>query len=290
MISNYYKIAIGTVQFGMPYGIANTTGQVNFDEGKKILDTARQNGIHTIDTAIGYGDSEEQLGRMGLEGWDLITKVLPIPEDHMDADKWIRESVYASLERLKIDSLYGVLFHAPDQLLGDKGIALYNALHKLKLEGLVKKIGISVYAPEQLDSLFADLDFDIVQAPFNILDRRLKDSGWLAKLKLKKVEVHVRSLFLQGLLLMPAAMRPEKFNKWKMLWKKFDDWLMENNLTPLQACLNFVLNHPEIDKAVVGVDSLRNIQEIINATGKPIPELPSYLNSNDTGLINPALW
>lgn len=274
----------------MPYGIANTTGQVNFDEGRKILDTARQNGIHTVDTAIGYGDSEEQLGRMGLEGWDVITKVLPLPEDQMDADKWIRESVYGSLEKLKIDSLYGVLFHTPEQLLNDKGIALYNALHKLKSEGLVKKIGISVYMPEQLDRLFAELDFDIVQAPFNILDRRLQDSGWLAKLKLKKVEVHVRSLFLQGLLLMPAAMRPEKFNKWNMLWKGFDDWLMENNLTPLQACLNFVLNHPEIDKAVVGVDSLRNIQEIINAAGKPVPELPSYLNCNDTGLINPALW
>lgn len=274
----------------MPYGIANTTGQVNFDEGRRILDTASQNGIHTVDTAIGYGNSEEQLGRMGLEGWEVITKALPLPEDQMDADKWIRESVYASLERLKIDSLYGVLFHTPDQLLNDKGIALYNALHKLKSEGLVKKIGISVYIPEQLDRLFAELDFDIVQAPFNILDRRLQDSGWLAKLKLKKVEVHVRSLFLQGLLLMPAAMRPEKFNKWNMLWKRFDDWLMENNLTPLQACLNFVLNHPEIDKAVVGVDSLKNIQEIIDSAGKPIPELPSYLNCNDTGLINPALW
>ncbi len=290
LTSNHSTLAIGTAQFGMPYGIANKTGQVGVREGQKILETAYINGIDTLDTAIGYGDSEMQLGEMGVKGWKIITKVLPLPDECIDANKWIHEAVHGSLKRLQVDSLYGVLFHNPDQLLSAKGLLLYDELYQLKKAGLIKKIGISVYTPEQLDRLFAELDFDIVQAPFNILNRSIERSGWLAKLSTKKVEVHVRSVFLQGLLLMKVNERPVKFNKWNAVWQAYDRWLLEERLTPLQACLNFVLNNPFIDKAVVGIDSLKNLEEILEVAGTAVPEFPANLFCDDPALINPALW
>ncbi len=290
MSSKHHKLAVGTAQFGMSYGIANTSGQIQLEEGKKIIHTAKINGINTLDTAIGYGDSETQLGKIGVQDWKIITKVLPLPDENTEAVKWINEGVHNSLKRLQVESLYAVLFHVPDQLLSNNGASLYKALHALKEQGLIKKIGVSVYTPEQLGHLFSTFDFDIVQAPYNILDRRIETSGWLAKLAARKVEVHIRSVFLQGLLLMPALKRPEKFNRWNRIWDEFDQWLFENELTPLQACLNFVLNNPLVDKAVVGVDGVENILDIIENANKETPLLPETISSMDLNLINPALW
>lgn len=290
MSSKLHKLAIGTAQFGMSYGIANTGGQIQLEEGKKIIHAATANGIDTIDTAIGYGDSEIQLGKIGIQNWKIITKVLPLPDGNTDAVTWINESVTNSLKRLQVDSLYAVLFHVPDQLLTNNGYSLYRALQTLKEQGLIQKIGISVYTPEQLDQLFAVFDFDIVQAPYNILDRRIEKSGWLTKLSERKTEVHIRSVFLQGLLLMPAFKRPEKFNRWRKIWDEFDQWLLKNELTPLQACLNFVLNNSLVNKAVVGVDSVENILDIIQNANREIPLLPESISSMDLNLINPALW
>jgi len=284
------KLAIGTAQFGMPYGIANKKGQVSVDEGRKILAFAKENGIHALDTAIGYGDSEKQLGEIGIAGWHVVTKLLSVPEDCIDIDDWVEKNIYASLERLKISTLYGVLLHKPGQLREGKGPSIYYALQKAKKQGLINKIGISVYSPDELSELIPEFDFDIVQAPFNVFDRRFVESGWLSKLAKANIEVHARSVFLQGLLLMPIADRPAAFNPWNILWEKYDNWLSENKLSPLEACLNHVLNYPMIDKVIVGVDSLQNIKEITGAISTKIPAVPEYLSCNELALINPYLW
>jgi Aldo/keto reductase family. len=106
---------------------------------------------------------------------------------------------------------------------------------------------VSIYNPEELDTLVDKFQVDIVQAPFNILDRRLQTTGWLSRLYEEKVEVHVRSIFLQGLLLMDQGMRPQMFTRWQPLWDQWDNWLREESLTPLEACLGFALSHPEVD-------------------------------------------
>ena len=284
------RLALGTVQFGIPYGISNQQGKVSLDAATEILNYAHIAGISTLDTAIAYGDSENRLGEIGVKDWRIISKLPEIPIATNDVLNWVRESVNGSLHRLKIPCLYGLLLHRPQQLLSNTGQEIYNALDLLKKEGLVDKIGISIYSPTELEELCNRFSFDLIQAPFNIFDRSLKQSGWLSRLKLGGVEVHVRSIFLQGLLLMNPANRPAYFNRWQPIWIEWEQWLYTNNLTALQACLSFVLSNPDIDRVVVGVDCLSQLQEILAATTIEVVKPHDKLCSDDLDLINPARW
>ncbi len=284
------RLALGTVQFGIPYGISNQQGKVSLDAATEILNYAHIAGISTLDTAIAYGDSENRLGEIGVKDWRIISKLPEIPIATNDVLNWVRESVNGSLHRLKIPCLYGLLVHRPQQLLSNTGQEIYNALNLLKKEGLVDKIGISIYSPTELEELCNRFSFDLIQAPFNIFDRSLKQSGWLSRLKLGGVEVHIRSVFLQGLLLMNPPNRPAYFNRWQPIWTEWEKWLYTNNLTALQACLSFVLSDPDIDRVVVGVDSLSQLQEILAATTIEVVKPPDKLCCDDPDLINPARW
>ncbi|WP_424096627.1 aldo/keto reductase [Moorena producens] len=284
------KLALGTVQFGLPYGVANQQGQVSLEEANAILNQAWSAEIDTLDTAIAYGSSEQRLGDMGVNHWRIVSKLPSLPEGQTNVPVWVEQSLEESLKRLKIDKLYGLLLHRPKDLLSSQGQTLYNSLCALKERGWVQKIGISIYGPEELEALVAEFEFDMVQAPFNVLDRRLIQSGWLARLHQSGVEVHVRSMFLQGLLLMAPAARPVQFGRWNTLWHQWQQWLADTNLTPLQACLRFGLNQPGIDRVLVGVDSLVQFQEILEAATGDIPEFPDTLYCDDLDLINPARW
>jgi len=284
------KLALGTVQFGLDYGVANARGQISQDGAKAILHHAKAHGIGTLDTAINYGNSEQRLGEIGVTGWQVISKLPAIPNQCPDVEAWVRDQVQASLDRLRITSLRGLLLHRPEQLLGKYGEKIYQALLALKRQGLVEKIGISIYNPAELDALAQCFQLDIVQAPFNILDRRLITSGWLDRLARMNIELHARSVFLQGLLLMPNAKRPDEFNRWQRIWQIWEQWLAETGLTPLQACLRHALAQTGIARVIVGVDSLVQLQEILLAAEGPTTELPEALQSNDIDLINPARW
>jgi len=284
------RLALGTVQFGIPYGISNQQGKVSLDSAREILNYAHMGGINTLDTAIAYGDSENCLGQIGVKDWQVISKLSELPIANNDVLSWVRESVQGSLQRLQVPQLYGLLLHRPQQLLSPQGQELYNVLNLLKEEGLVNKIGISIYSPTELAELLARFSFDLVQAPFNICDRSLEQSGWLSRLKVAGVEVHVRSIFLQGLLLMNPCHRPAYFNRWQTIWIEWEQWLHTNNLTALQACLSFVLSNSDIDRVVVGVDSLSQLQEILAAITIEAVKPPDKLCCDDPDLINPARW
>ena len=284
------RIALGTVQFGLSYGIANRQGQPYLNEVAKILAVARQSGMDTLDTAIAYGDSEQRLGAIGVQDWQVVSKLPALSELSTSVTKWTKGSVISSLERLKIDSLYGILLHQPDDLMSPQGEEVYNALLSLKKEQLVQKIGISVYHPAQLDALCSRFSFDLVQAPLNVLDQQLIHSGWLAKLTTQNIEVHVRSIFLQGLLLMDEQTRPKKFRRWSHLWKTWHNWLQQNNLTPLQACLGFALAQPQISHVLVGVDSVDQLKEILTFADSLKTPIPNLLSTTDLDLINPSRW
>jgi aryl-alcohol dehydrogenase-like predicted oxidoreductase len=289
-VSMNSRLALGTVQFGLPYGIANQAGQVSRDKVVEILGHASAAGMDTLDTAIGYGDCEVVLGEVGVKQWQVVSKLPEIPETCTDVSSWVQEEVTASLKRLRISKLHGLLLHRPEQLLGAQGDAIYRALIASREQGRVEKIGVSVYGLEELDALCSRYQYDLVQTPFNILDRRLVTSGWLVKLRQADTEVHVRSVFLQGLLLMEATKRPEKFSRWQPLWNEWHRWLADQTSTPLQACLSFVMLQPEIDRVVVGVDSVEQLREILASTGTTTAMPPSNLASEDPVLINPSRW
>ena len=284
------RLALGTVQFGIPYGVANRVGQVSRDEMVEILGHARAAGVDTLDTAIDYGDCEVVLGEVGVDQWQVVTKLPEIPAECQDVASWVQEAVTGSLERLAVSRLYGLLLHRPEQLLGSQGDALYRALVESRNQGMVGKIGISIYDPDELDALSSRYQFDLVQAPCSILDRRLISSGWLARLRHAGTEVHVRSVFLQGLLLMDAAHRPGKFDRWQSLWYAWHRWLDDQALTPLQACLGFVMSQSDIDRIVVGVDSLEQLRGILASLGVATSMPPKGLMSDDQDLINPSHW
>jgi aryl-alcohol dehydrogenase-like predicted oxidoreductase len=285
------RLALGTAQFGLNYGVANRNGQVPEDIVASILDSAAIAGLDTLDTAIAYGESESLLGRIGVDPWQIVTKLPPLPNGFSgDVRDWVMVAVSGSLQRLGRDRLRGVLLHRPADLLGEHGRQLYDALVELKDKGRVDKIGVSIYQPDELDALFSAMAFDIVQAPLSILDRRLVESGWLERLCELQVEVHVRSIFLQGLLLMPSAERPDKFRRWQPLWELWDRWIATNGLTALEACVRFAMSHSGISRVVVGVDSESQLREILAATDGQLPEIPDELRSADVALLNPASW
>ena len=289
-VLNTSRLALGTAQFGLNYGIANQTGQVSVSDVVTILDGARVAGLDTLDTAIAYGDSEHRLGQIGVKQWQIVSKLPQLPDRLPDVGAWVRASVMGSIERLNVSCLGGLLLHHPADLLGTQGEALYAVMAELKSLGLVRKIGVSIYQPDELNALLERMTFDVVQAPFNILDRRLIDSGWLGRLRDLGVELHVRSVFMQGLLLMPATLRPAKFQRWQPLWNEWDRWLNTHQLTPLEACLRYALSFNEIRRVIVGVDTPRQLKEIIAAAAGELPAVPFGLQSTDVELLNPSNW
>jgi aryl-alcohol dehydrogenase-like predicted oxidoreductase len=285
------KLALGTVQFGLYYGVANRRGRPTGDQAQAILNCAARAGINMLDTATAYGESEARLGQIGVAGWQVVSKLSAVPDDCSEVSGWVENACAESLRRLGLTDMYGLLLHRPQQLLEKNGDQLYQALQHLKQSGLVQKIGMSIYGPEELDALAARFAFDLIQVPFNILDRRMIESGWLKRLAAQGTEIHVRSVFLQGLLLMSTAERPAKFERWSPLWTAYESWLSQTGLTPLQACLRHALSFDEISSVVIGVDSVPQLEAILEAATETEKLLvPPEIQTNDIDLLNPAHW
>lgn len=285
------SIILGSVQFGMKYGINNIDQRVELSEIKSILNFARDSQIDTIDTAISYNESEQVLGNIGLESFKVISKLPKLPDDVQDVNTWVKDQAMLSINRLKVKSLHGLLLHCPSDLIGSKGPKLKKALNNLKTSNLVYKIGVSIYDPEELDNIFPIMKIDIVQCPLNLIDRRLETSGWLSRLYKENIEVHVRSIFLQGLLLMGRNKIPSKFKKWSNIWDLWSYKLNSKGFNALDACLSYPLSLKEVNCIIVGVDNTKQLKDIIYASKKKIAKEDwSFMISNNKMLINPSNW
>jgi aryl-alcohol dehydrogenase-like predicted oxidoreductase len=287
---NSTRLVLGTVQMGLDYGIANRGGRIPLDEVAAVLDLAKEQGIDRIDTASAYGEAEATLGRIGMSGRKVITKLRPLPAGCADVDGWVRQEVAASLRRLGLEAVYGLLLHRADDLAGPGGEAIYAALNALQGEGQIGRVGVSIYGPEDLDALVPRFELELVQTPFNLLDRRIATSGWLDRCRALGVEVHGRSAFLQGALLMKRADRPPMFARWAALWASYEAWLARSGLSPVEACLLFALAEERLDGVVVGVDGVQHLRELIAVAGGSPPREYPDLSTDDLDLINPARW
>jgi aryl-alcohol dehydrogenase-like predicted oxidoreductase len=283
------KLAIGTVQFGLEYGVSNSAGRTPANEAGRILSRARSAGVDTLDTAIAYGDSEKVLGEIGLNGWQVISKVPSLP-DGANAQEWISTNLRQSLSSLGLEKLDGLLLHNADDLLKSQSDSVIAGLQQAKSEGLVKKIGYSIYNPDNLLELTHRLKPDLVQVPVNVLDQRIVTSGWLGRLAEMGVEVHVRSVFLQGLLLMPPANRPAYFSRWQELWQRWDSHIVSQNTSPLAACLGYVKSLPDVARIVVGVDNLKHLEQLLSAWEVSRPLGAENFSCTDRNLIEPVNW
>lgn len=284
------KFVLGTAQFGLNYGVANKQGRIGIEEGRKILEEARRFGVDTIDTAIAYGVSEATLGEIGISQWRVVSKLPGIPLDVPDADAWIESQIEGSLSRLKLARLDALLLHRPSDIFSEKGRGLPRILQRCQAQGLIGKVGVSIYAPEELPMLLDTLPIELVQAPLNILDQRMVESAWIERLTAKSIEIHARSVFLQGLLLLDNAQRPAKFAPWQSLWDAWASWLTRNRLSALEASIRFAWNTVGINKLVIGVDSAAQLRQILSISPKPLADMPDFSSLCDATLINPSAW
>jgi aryl-alcohol dehydrogenase-like predicted oxidoreductase len=277
------KLALGTVQFGLDYGVTNYDGQVTIDKVKSILNYAKDNGIDTLDTAAGYGNSEQVLGEVGVNDYQVVTKTTSLKNG---VDEVIK-SFHQSLNNLNIGQVDGLLIHDINEVKDKEFNGLFKQLNELKRQGLVNKIGFSTYTPEQVDFLLGNFDFDLIQVPFNVFDTRLVESGQLKELNKKNIEIHARSVFLQGVLLSFDSLS-DYFSAWGAQFERYQGMIREKELSLLEYALNFALNIQEIDKILVGVNSENQLREIVQAVKDP-SNLAAF-PINDINLLNPGLW
>ena len=287
------KIGLGSVQWGLPYGISNVDkNKVDFEELSNILMYSKSMNLKLIDTSPTYGDVENILSKHNLNNFHIITKTPKLSREEIKKNdlKLLNYTLRKSLNLLNQKSFYGILVHNSLDLLLDGGRYISDALNKFKEQGLVKNIGVSIYNSENLDKICKILNPDIVQLPVNVIDQRFIKDGSLKFLKNKNIEIHARSIYLQGLLLMSS----EKINSYFNPWKKFlNNWHQEcnnQNFIPLEAALDFVIKIKEIDHCILGIQNSKQLKENISSLKKNKNFDASKLASSDENLVNPYNW
>ena len=290
-INNFKKLCIGTAQLGMNYGIANTSGQLSLNEMSKILLYAKKKGVYSLDTAIDYGESESNLGKLNVENWDLITKISNLRHVDNNLNDFTISKVKKSVDLLKIKKLDTLLFHTPNDLLDLESDKIFGAVDRCKELGLCSKIGISSYSCEEVKKIVTNYKIDVVQFPLNIFNRKILETGLIEFLKEKNIEVHIRSIFLQGLLLMKKENRNPYFKNWSELFSQWDRFLINNKISNLEACLHFILSLKKIDKIIIGIDSFKHFEEISEIVESYKNKKYNFkFSSNNESLINPSKW
>jgi aryl-alcohol dehydrogenase-like predicted oxidoreductase len=277
------KLSLGTVQFGLDYGVTNNDGQVKIEVVESILEYALQNNIDSLDTAPSYGNCEEILGCTGVDNFKIITKTIPL-KDNIDE---VIYNFHYSLNKLNADNVDGLLIHNIDDIKKNQFDNLYRKIIELKNNGFVNKIGFSCYEPSQIDFLLNHFDFDLIQVPINIFDNRLICGGQLQQLNANDIEVHARSVFLQGILLNFENL-PGYFLPWERKFFEYQELVKASGLSLVEYALNYVLNIKEIDKVIVGVNSKEQLGDIINAASKELKI--KVFEIEDLNLLNPTFW
>ena len=287
------KIVLGTAQFGDKYGITNINRSPNFNEISKILDVSKSKNICFIDTAANYKKVEKKLGKYDVKSFKIISKIPKILPCKGDIKLKILKIVNKSIRDLRKKSLYAILLHDSSDLKGRGNKEVYETLLYLKKKKIVKKIGISIYNVDEIMNLINNFKIDIIQAPLNLIDRRILDKKLLALLKKKDIEIHVRSVFLQGLLL-SKTIQNNHFKKYSKIWKNLDLNCKKNKIDILTLALNFVFSQKDIKKIIIGFDNNMQLIEILNCVKKfqYLKKIDFFENliSKDKKLINPNYW
>ena len=277
------SIVIGSANFTQKYGAGSN--KINYKEKKKILNLAKKNKIYRIDTAKSYLVDKNIFKNID-EKFKFFTKVTP-------DSRWISlEYCQKQLEdHFKIFNNHEVetlLFHNVKPLLDKNGIKIFKNLEALKKKKYFKKIGLSIYDMNYLNEIILNYNLDVIQCPYNILDKRILSTGYFEKLKSLGIEIHIRSIFLQGLLVNKSFYKLNYFKKWK---KYFFEWfkiLENNNIKPIDYCLSDLLNY-DFDKIIIGINNSENLKEIINFKTIDKNKMINFKIS-DTKLIDPRNW
>ncbi len=275
------RLGLGTAQFGLAYGVANATGRPSPAQVQAILAAAAGFGVSLLDTAPAYGDAERLVGELAPGSLPIVTKTR--------GDLPVREGLLASLARLRRPRVDALLVHDRHALLGPAGDALFAELVAVRNAGLATRIGVSVYHPDEAGALLARYPLEVVQLPLNVLDQRALASGLLARLRARGVEVHARSPFLQGLLLMAPAHVPASLAAAREPLAAFQARARARGLTPHAAALGFARGVPGVDVVVFGVDGIAQVREAA-ATAPLVAAEWADLACPDLAVVDPSRW
>lgn len=283
------NLGIGTVQFGMDYGINNSLGQVTDSEIRKIFSLMQENNISILDTSSGYGSSESAIGKNRIQGWNPFT-VSKFLKNKSDLS--VLASAEESIKKLNTQKLYGYLIHHFSDY--EKDPSLWDEFKRLKKENLSEKIGFSLYYEKEIEKLFLDqVDFDMIQIPYNLFDRRFEK--YFRELKERNIEIHTRSVFLQGLFFKHPKDLSVFFNQIIGRIEKIHQISQENNLSIEEIALGFVLINKYIDCAIIGVDSCEMLKKNIKTFSvlekiKKIESALGDLEMHDEQILLPFNW
>lgn len=273
-----HKIGLGTVQFGVDYGISNANGITPHQELKEILTYAQMNSIKYLDSAHAYGSAENNLGKFDLSAFRIVSKYLP------KEDLTIEQQFDLSRQRLSVDSLYAYMAHRPLDLLGNN-LENWKLLTKLKANGLIKKIGCSFNTLSEVDRIIeSDIELDIIQVPYNYWDNRFE--CYMKDLHNKGCEIHTRSTFLQGLYFCNENQLAGFFEPVKKSLRSLHQ--LEN--LP-QRLLKYVIDKEFVDVCVIGVNNKLQLAENLkyNNTNSELslPELDTVFTDE---ILTPSMW
>lgn len=288
------KLGLGTAQFGLDYSIANPSGRVPESEVASILDVARVAGVTVLDTAPAYGHAQAVLGRLLRKDdhFRIITKTAAVPTSVI-GDKEIaavQAAFDASLAALGAEHVAGVLVHQANDLLKPGGDRLFARLQEWQAQGRAGKIGVSVYDRQQIVALLERYPIELVQLPLNVFDQRLIRDGTLTTLARAGVEIHARSIFLQGLLFMEETTLPPFVSFWRDAIRAFHTDVERQGVAPLAAALAFVCQRPEIDVGLIGVLSASQLRQCLEAVRTPISLDWARYAIDDPKLVDPRCW
>lgn len=284
------KLSIGTAQFGLDYGIANKYGKISKSEVERILNFAKDKGILKIDTAQAYGNSEIVLGRVinrdHSKKFSITSKISP------QNIKRIEESLDESLANLRVEKLDSILYH--DFKSWKENQESINIIQQLRSRCLISNVGFSLYYPEELEYLLnKKVQFNVVQIPYNIFDRRFEK--YFNILKDKNIFIQIRSVFLQGLFFLNPDELPLWFTPVKLKLKLLHDISRKNNLASKDIHLSFVNKNEFIDTIIMGIDSLENLKDNISIDFGKTDKILNQINiddlqENNENILIPSKW
>lgn len=298
---NISALSLGTVQLGLSYGINNTDGKPSLETSFKILDSAVENGITSLDTASGYGDSEDVIGKWlktknPADHPFIATKMAGLDHSSLDAlRRSVRENVESSKRRLGLEQLPLLMLHHSDEFFGDEDNVL-KVMNELKESGDVKLIGTSAYSHHDYGKI-ADAGFDAVQIPLNIFDWKQIENGGVKKLHDAGMMVFVRSVYLQGLVFRDPDKLEPKMEFCRDTLVKFRALCSKYNLSPAALAISYASSLEGVTSLVLGCENVEQVkanialfEEAVELTPAQMSEIREAFLNTDTKVVNPHLW
>jgi aryl-alcohol dehydrogenase-like predicted oxidoreductase len=287
------KVILGTVQFGLNYGINNTKGKLSEQEVFKLLETAYDLGIRTLDTAEAYGDSHKIISNFHKNSKKRFNIISKYSSSNIEYPNDLIQRIQVHCLNFNVNCLEGYMFHSYIDFINN-----FNKdpkiLDKITNSGLVKKIGVSVYSNDEIEDLLNFKNISLIQLPFNLFDNEYQRKEILEKAKKRNIEIHTRSVFLQGLFFKNINALNNSFYPLKSDLTKLEILKQNYNVDMNSLALNYAINKKYIDKVLIGVDSIdqltKNIESINNGFDNSIFKKIDSIKIGNKKLLNPSNW